>query len=275
MWAGALLGLAIVNKEWALLAVGPVLVALPSSRWRALAVAGGITALFYAPLVIAQFATSITNGALVTAHTGTIFLPWQAWWFFGTPEHAVLGGGGVVHANYRAAPGWLSGVAHPLIIVLGAPLTLLAVRAARRRRPAGVAPARADALLLLALLLLVRCVLDPWDNVYYLLPFIITLLTWEALSFRRPPLFALLATVATWVVFEWVPARASPDVQSAMFLALALPTLAGLAVAIYRPAPRARTRADLAARALGRRARSKPLLGGAGAPAAYAREGAP
>ena len=32
LWAGLALGLAIANKEWALLAVGPVLLALPSRR---------------------------------------------------------------------------------------------------------------------------------------------------------------------------------------------------------------------------------------------------
>jgi len=33
-WAAVLLGLAIPNKEWAVLAVGPVLVALPRARVR-------------------------------------------------------------------------------------------------------------------------------------------------------------------------------------------------------------------------------------------------
>jgi uncharacterized membrane protein len=43
-WATVLLGLAIVNKEWALLAIGPVLLALPSGRVRALAIAGALLA---------------------------------------------------------------------------------------------------------------------------------------------------------------------------------------------------------------------------------------
>src|ERR1700691_6071536 len=61
LWAGVLLGLAIANKEWALIAVGPVLLALPAAgigapRWKpaivCLASAGAVTALVLAPLVL-------------------------------------------------------------------------------------------------------------------------------------------------------------------------------------------------------------------------------
>src|SRR5829696_4700642 len=40
--AGTLLGLAIANKAWGLLAVGPVLLALPHGRRQAMAIAGGL-----------------------------------------------------------------------------------------------------------------------------------------------------------------------------------------------------------------------------------------
>src|ERR1700729_3299806 len=77
-WSAILLGLAIANKQWALLAVGPVLVALPSGRVRVLAVAGAIAACFYVPLVLAS------HGALGAALSGSggssIFQPWQLWW---------------------------------------------------------------------------------------------------------------------------------------------------------------------------------------------------
>ena len=53
-------------------------------------------------------------------------------------------------------------------------------------------------LLLLALLLLLRCVLDPWNVVYYELPFLLALLCWEALCRpERPPVLALAASLAT------------------------------------------------------------------------------
>jgi hypothetical protein len=229
VWAGLLLGIAIVNKEWALLAIGPVLIALPARRWRTLMLAGAIAVVFYAPLIIAQLTTRATGGALTIAHTATIFQPWQVWWFLGSHGHLVSGPSGI-HAGYRTPPAWLSDLSHPLIIALGLPLTLLALRSGRRRRGG------ADALLLLTVLLLARCVLDPWDNVYYPLPFIITLLVWESLTFRRPPLFTLIATAATWAIFEAVPNYANADIQSAVFLIVALPALAALSLALFRPA---------------------------------------
>lgn len=228
-WAAVLLGLAIVNKEWALLAVGPVLLALPARRWYALCVAGAISVVFYTPLVIAQLANHVGGTALTVATTSSIFQPWQIWWFLGSTGHIVHGTFGLIHVGYRTAPGWLSSFPHPLIIALGLPLTLLARRQGR-------ASGGADPLLLLVGLLLMRCVLDPWDNVYYVLPFLIALLTWESLKFQRPPLFALTATVATWAVFEQVPNHANPDAQAAVFLLVAVPALAILATAIFRPA---------------------------------------
>ena len=44
---------------------------------------------------------------------------------------------------------------------------------------------------LLALVLLLRCLLDTWDIGYYMLPCLIAMLAWDALgkSLRRPPLW--------------------------------------------------------------------------------------
>ncbi len=42
-------------------------------------------------------------------------------------------------------------------------------------------------MLLLSLLLLLRCMLDTWDNIYYPLPLVIALLAWETCSLRRAP----------------------------------------------------------------------------------------
>ena len=52
-WAGVLLGLAVANKAWALLAVGPVLLALPARRWWALGIAWGVALAFMLPLLLA------------------------------------------------------------------------------------------------------------------------------------------------------------------------------------------------------------------------------
>jgi len=226
-WAGVLLALAIVDKEWALLAVGPVLLALPAGRRRSLVVAGTVTALFYLPLLLPAIVnqSSLTGfGPVAAARGGSIFQPWQLWWFLGTHAHVVRDSAGLVKVGYRAPPTWLANVSHPLIIALSVPLTLLA---ARRRR--------ADAMLLLVLLMALRCALDTWDFAYYALPFILALLAWESLGRRRPPVFALMASLSVWLLFSEAPGHISPDGMAAAFAALTLPTLFALAVALYRP----------------------------------------
>ena len=91
-------------------------------------------------------------------------------------------------------------ISHPLIIAVSLPLTALAWGRGRR--------GQSDALLLLALLLLLRCVLDTWDTVYYPIPFVLALLAWESLGERRrPAVLALSSTVLAWVSFH-VAARA-------------------------------------------------------------------
>jgi hypothetical protein len=136
----------------------------------------------------------------------------------------VTGAFGVVKAGYRASPGWLNNIPHPLIIALSVPATLLA------RRRGG-----ADPLLLLAFIFVLRCALDPWDTVYYPLPFIFALLAWESLSLRRPPVLSLAASLLVWLIFIEAPGHLSPDLLALAFAALALPTLIALATAIYRP----------------------------------------
>jgi hypothetical protein len=235
-WAGILLGVAIVNKQWALLAVGPVLLAIPTRRWYVLGLAGAISVIGYAPLAIAQLTSHGGASVLSPAGTSTIFQPWQLWWFLGATGHIVYGGSGLIHVGYRTPPAWLTSAVHPVIIALSLPLSLLAWR---RGRSGG----HTDALLLLVGLLLMRCVLDPWDNEYYLLPVLISLLAWESLAFKRPPICALLATLAVWIVFQQIPAHANPDMQAAAFLLVALPALAVLAFAIFRaPTPSLRAR---------------------------------
>ncbi len=252
LWAGVLLGLAIANKPWALLAVGPVLLALVTSSgawpWRramiCLASTAAVAALVLAPLTI------VSRGGIETSALGVppqeIFQPWQLWWLLGSSNHVHAAQGGAARSvpadaplstrpEWRLSPAWLSGVAHPLIVLLALPLTLLAWL--RRRRVENVS------LRLLALLLLLRCVLDPWDISYYMLPFALALLAWEVSAHRsRPPVLALAITTLAWISFQWLPAHVSPDVQSTFFLAWSLPLAGALAARLFGPGRRRRTR---------------------------------
>ncbi len=219
--AGVLLGLAMANKAWALLAVGPVLLALQADRRRALAIAGAIAAAFVVPVLLASPVAAPTGAAV---QTGEIFQPWQVWWFLGSTGEVVRGADGVVKEGYRAAPGWLSPISHPLIVAVALPLSLLAWRR------------RSDPLALLALLFVLRCVLDPWNTAYYALPAVIALVAWEATRTERPPVFALFMTLATWATWEWLLPVATPDVEALVYLAWSLPFAGLLAWRLYAPA---------------------------------------
>jgi len=225
-WTAVLLALAIVNKQWALLAIGPVLVALPAHRRRTIAIAAAIALCFYVPLWLPAYAAhSGGAGALNGAGAGTIFQPWQLWWFLGSHGPVVRDAFGTVKVGYRTPPAWIQAIDHPLVVALGVPVTLVAL--ARKGT---------DAMALLTLLMAIRFAFDTWDTVYYTLPFLIALLSWESLARRRPPLASLAASVVVWLVFVVAPEHVSADAQAAIFLALALPTLLTLAVAVFAPA---------------------------------------
>jgi hypothetical protein len=230
--AGVALGLAIANKEWALLAAGPVLLALPARRrLPCLASAGVSAAAVLAPLALASSGGFAASARAVAAPASAIFQPWQVWWFLGHHGALVHGLFGAPKPGYRTGPAWTGVVSHPLIIATG-----LAIAAAlwlrARRRPL---PVR-DALLALALALLLRCVLDTWDAVYYPLPFLLALLAWEVdRPSHRPPVLALSSTVLVWISFQWLPLHATPDAQAAFFLAWSLPLAAWLCLRLFSP----------------------------------------
>ena len=152
--------------------------------------------------LIAAAPLVLLAGDRASGHTTTltqsnwIFHPQQLLWPLGE-RHA---NGGVV------APDGLVRVVRPLIVGLGA---VLSVAWALRRRRSG-APAH-DALLLLALLLLVRCAIDPWNNAYYALPAVLALGSWEALARRGLPVLAISVTALTWLSFVRLPMHLGPD----------------------------------------------------------------
>jgi hypothetical protein len=275
LWAGLLLGAAIANKEWALLALAPVLLALPGRRVLCLLVAAGVAGAILAPPIFVHAGTFVALTRATAAPSSSIFQPWQVWWFLGHHGAVVRGTFGRVKPGYRTGPPWTGDISHPLILAVALPLGALLWwrrRPAARRAgtPAGGHDAGASAhatpghatlgratlehmtpkhatpehatrehaaLLLLALLLLLRCMLDTWDTAYYLIPFLLALTTWEGRAGARGlPALALASTALAWFDFEWLHTHASADVQAAVFLAWTLPLAAALAWALYAPA---------------------------------------
>ena len=110
-WAGVALGLAIANKEWALLAAGPVLLALPARGAVPLSGAARRGRRRRDP----RAAAARRLGRLrqpprvrCAAPPRTIFQPWQVWWFLG--HHGALVHGAVRRGSSPAtAPARLGG----------------------------------------------------------------------------------------------------------------------------------------------------------------------
>jgi len=224
-WAGFLLGVAIANKEWAVVAIGPVLVALPGQRIRALLVATGVGGVLLGPLALASGTLASAGARLTVSDGASNFYTQQLWWFFGTPAHWTLQTHDQVMLGFRFPPAWLAGHAHILIASIGLPLSYFATR---RRMP------RENALALLALLMLLRCGLDPWDLVYYQLPFIAALLSWETVVKGRAPVGAAIATAAAYAIFEQLPYHLSADQQALAFTIPCLVALLVLSATVYR-----------------------------------------
>jgi hypothetical protein len=229
--AGLLLGLAIANKEWALLATGPVLLALPPGRRIRCLLAAGVCA----GAVLAPLALFSANGfvastrAIATPSAAAIFKPWQVWWFLGHYSPLARGPLDVAQAGYRIGPAWTGQISHPLILAT-APALALALRPRSRR---AALPER-QALLALAFVLLLRCLLDTWDEIYYLLPFVFAMLAWEIAAERpRAPLLALACSVLGWLSFQWLEQHGSADVQASFFLAWSLPLVLWIAVKLF------------------------------------------
>jgi hypothetical protein len=226
--AGLLLGLAIATKQWALIAVLPVLLAAPGLRAPLLAVAAAVAAVFYLPGLIANgdsfgATTEMAAGQSAGAASTT---PWNLWWPLAGVTDSPLG-------ERYMAPAWVGVVSHPLIVLLPIPLAALLWRRHDRRPD--------DALLLLALLFLLRCLFDNWSNDYYHVPFFLSLLAWETV--RRPgvPLLSLAVAVLLGLSFWPEQTRVFADSIAAapwlfaFYVAWAVPLAALLAVALYRP----------------------------------------
>ena len=223
VWSGVLVGLAIANKPWGVLAAGPVLVALSRDRGRALAALTATAAALLAPFMLVRSGGVVGQAAAAGAGSGSLFSPWQLWWFLG--RHVVG-----VPSSVRFAPAWLGGLGHTLPVAIMPPITLAYAWHARRSRRRGH-----DALLLLALLLMLRCALDPWDIAYYAVPFATALLAWETGDHDGPPVIALIASATAWTVFEGTTYLFGDDrpVLAASFDAVVLVATATMAMRLF------------------------------------------
>jgi hypothetical protein len=101
-------------------------------------------------------------------------------------------------AHVHESPPLVAPLSHPVIVLLALILPL-----ALALRRGGFGLSGSDAMALLALLALLRCALDPLDNLYYHEPLLLALFGWDAFSPGRLPLRGLAATAMALLFREW------------------------------------------------------------------------
>ena len=235
--SGVLVGLAICTKLWAL-ALLPVLVLLIAGRDRRMLAAGlvAVALVAYAPLAIGdpgRFGDVVSSIEQLGTHPGTV-TPANVWFPFAEKARfrrvAEVRDGQPVFEEpegYRL-PGALARIARASILIAALLLVLLWRRG------------RETALLVAALTLLLRCVLDPGNVSYYHLPFVVVLLAWEAISRGGFPWMS----AAAMATLEGI-VRVSPHVHTdggfaAIYLGWAAVAIGVLAVRLAgsrRPVP--------------------------------------
>ena len=231
--AALLLGLAVATKQWALVAVVPVVLAAPRRRLALLVGSGAVAAALILPTMVAAPETfvSVQRSA---AQAGGPIGPANVWWLVSSPRSAA--DRAVTDTGFAyEIPLWLSAQTHPLIVLFPTALgVLLWLR--RKGRVTGD-----DALGLLALALLLRCVLDPWNNDYYHAPFLLALLAWESLARSGWPRLTVFAGAALSLTFPasamtFTELSAAGALLGAGYLAWALPLTGWLALSLFAPA---------------------------------------
>jgi glycosyl transferase family 87 len=246
--AGLLLGLALATKQWAALAVLPVLAVAPARKLKLGAAAVAMVAVLTLPVVLAD-AGGFYDANRQASWSGERVHPFNAVWPLAPSEDRVISVAGKTEiVTVRVIPPWLAHLLHPAIVALAIPLTAAALLIRRRFRVE-------DVFALLALLFLLRCLLDPVDNAYYHVPFVLSLAFWEGLAWRRAPLLAMLASLAIYFAIYKAHMFHALELRNAVYLLATVPFGLSLFTAIY-------SRSDDAAQARRRDLRPAAVTGG-------------
>jgi hypothetical protein len=215
--AAALVGCAVASKQWALVIVCPVLLTCERRRLRSALVMAGVAAGATLPMIVGNFHAFVHVLHYISRPQGvtTVF----TWLYPLTPR------GPVRIANIFGAPRVFQGhtvpaligtFSHPLIIALGVAIPLLVFfRDGRRLTPDRM-------LLAAALVLLLRCVLDPGSAGYYHLPLLLALLASDAVAGRSLPLLGLAGFAGAFTVLDRFVNYSSMSVANSLYIACTL-----------------------------------------------------
>jgi hypothetical protein len=203
--AGTLLGAAVINKPWGVLAVGPVLLCASGQRTRVLLPAVGIVGSWFlaAGLVDPSRLWLSVHGA----GTAIVAHPQDLWW----PLAHTVG-------FYPRPPAFLSAHARQLAVMLA--LVATATLAFRARQSRASLDAQ-SCLALLAFGFALRCLLEPAPHDYYQLPFVVALTAWEVHA-RRSIVISLTAAILLALDFRRLEELPS-TIPYLLYLAVLLP----------------------------------------------------
>jgi hypothetical protein len=239
--AGIVLGCAITTKQWAVIAALPAVVAAPpATRIRLAGAATAVAAALTIPMAIGNF-----DRFMLIQHAAASADP--TYWLYGSRGRSPLPGNHVTpntlwllvafpyddpHGHIYLLHHVIARLAHPLIVLVALPLTYLLWR-----RRGGQVDVR-EALLLLATLMLARCVLDPISLDYYHVPFLTALAAAAALGGAREARLALLAAAGLAIAYA-TPAESMYQLsehareKNAVYLAVTLPLAWALARSLF------------------------------------------
>jgi hypothetical protein len=188
--AAVLLGLSIGAKEWALVALVPVMIALPGKRRSVAVISGGLVLLLVG---LPWLGDPAAVDRAVHAQTTAFLSPLSPLWPLADPIRFF--GGGYVRAA-RSIP-WGLQRSGALAIQLIIALALGSVWYLRLRHKGVIC----NPICLLVLLSAVRCICDTAALEYYWLALLIPVAAWECLE-NRLPVMTFGVSLIVWALFH-------------------------------------------------------------------------
>jgi hypothetical protein len=229
--AGLALGLALATKQWAILAIIPALHVAQGQRKRLLIAAAATALVFRLPMLAGDPGRFIGQnlgagtGGQHGAYVGVT--PTNVWFAYGLNDGESLSGGG----NTYVIDSSIAALSHPLVLLFGIGLPLLLWRLKRQA-------SAQDALLVLALVFLLRCLLDPLSASYHHVPFFVTIAAYEALRRRGLPIISACSALTLWVLARWIAPSGDAVTMNRVYLAWALPVALYMVVKTFRSGAR-------------------------------------
>lgn len=224
----ALLGLALASKQWAVIVVLPVLVALERHRLRTLASSAAIAATITLLAVVGSPGAFLDN-QLALIHEHFLEPSAESWLYPLAPRTTLQLPGGLVHRGPHLSA-MLVGLLHPLIIAVA---VAIAAYLARRAHPR----LSLDHLFAaVALMFLLRCTMDTETMPYYHAPIFATLLAWDAMSGSGLPLRGLAGVAVAYALFDRLtPSVIGPDAASWLYTLVTLVVAFTFSLSLRRP----------------------------------------